>query len=132
MKIAVLIARILLGLIFLVFGLNFFFPQILHVTPPPMSKEATAFSMGLFGSGYFFPFLKVIEIVSGLFLLINRYTAFFLLMLLPISVNIFLFHTILVPSGIPVGITVLVLNIFLCIAYIKYYAGVFTAKPKVG
>ncbi|GAA4098611.1 DoxX family membrane protein [Mucilaginibacter panaciglaebae] len=132
MKIAALIARILLGLIFVVFGLNFFFPQVLHMTSPPMSKEATAFSMGLWGSGYFFQFLKVIEILSGLFLLINRYTAFFLLVLLPISVNVFLFHTILAPSGIPVGATILVLNLFLCIAHIKYYTGVFTAKPKVG
>jgi len=131
MKIAALIARVLLGLIFLVFGLNFFF-QFLHMAQPPMSKEAAAFSGGLWGSGYFFQYMKVIEIVSGLFLLINRYTAFFLLMLLPISLNVFLFHTILVPSGAPLGIAVLVLNIFLCIAYIKYYTSVFTAKPKVG
>lgn len=131
MKIAVLIARILLGLIFLVFGLNFFF-QFLHMAQPPMSKEAAAFSGGLWGSGYFFQYMKVIEIVSGLFLLINRYTAFFLLMLLPISLNVFLFHSILAPSGMPLGITVLALNVFLCIAHIKYYTSVFTAKPKIG
>lgn len=130
MKIAVLIARILLGLIFVIFGLNFFF-QFLPMKQPPMSKEATAFSMGLFGSGYFFPFLKVIETISGLFLVINRYTAFFLLVLLPISLNIALFHTILVPSGAPMGVGILVLNIFLCIAYIKYYKTVFTAKPTI-
>lgn len=131
MKIAVLIARILLGLIFLIFGLNFFFPQVLHMPQPVMSKEATAFAGGLWGSGYFFQYMKVIEIVSGLFLLLNRYTAFFLLVLLPISVNVFLFHTMLAPAGIPVGVAVLVLNIFLCIAYIKYYKSVFTAKPTV-
>jgi putative oxidoreductase len=131
MKVAVLIARILLGLIFVIFGLNFFFPQVLHMTPPPMSKEAMAFSGGLWGSGYFFQYMKVIEIVSGLFLLLNRYTAFFLLVLLPISVNVFLFHTILAPMGAPMGIAVLVLNVFLCIGYIKYYKSVFTAKPTV-
>jgi len=131
MKIAVLIARVLLGLIFLIFGLNFFFPQVLHMPQPVMSKEATAFAGGLWGSGYFFQYMKVIEIVSGLFLLLNRYTAFFLLVLLPISVNVFLFHTMLAPAGIPVGVAVLVLNIFLCIAYIKYYKSVFTAKPTV-
>ncbi len=81
MKVAVLIARILLGLIFVVFGLNFFFPQVLHMASPPMGKEAMAFSGGLWGSGYFFQYMKVIEILSGLFLLFNRYTAFFLLML---------------------------------------------------
>jgi len=130
MKIAALIARILLGLIFVVFGLNFFLQ--FYMPKQVLSKEATAFSMGLFGSGYFFPFLKVLEILSGLFLLINRYTAFFLLVLLPISVNIFLFHSILAPAGAPVAVVIVVLNIFLCVAYIKYYAAVFTAKPKVG
>lgn len=131
MKIAVLIARILLGLIFVVFGLNFFFPQVLHMAQPPMSATATAFSGGLWGSGYFFQYMKVIEIVSGLFLLLNRYTAFFLLVLLPISFNIFLFHSILAPAGVPVGVAVIVLNVFLCIGYIKYYTSVFTAKPTV-
>lgn len=130
MKVAVLIARTLLGLIFLVFGLNFFF-HFIPMTPPPMSKEATAFSGGLFGSGYFFQYLKTIEIVSGLFLLINRFTAFFLLVLLPISVNIALYHTILAPAGAPMGIGIIVLNVFLCFAYIKYYKSVFTLKPTV-
>jgi putative oxidoreductase len=130
MKIAVLIARTLLGLIFVVFGVNFFY-HFLPMAQPAMSPAASAFSGGLFGSGYFFQYMKVLEIVSGLFLLINRYTAFFLLVLLPISLNIFLFHTILVPSGMPIGISIIILNVFLCIAYIKYYKSVFTAVPTV-
>jgi putative oxidoreductase len=130
MKIAVLIARVLLGLIFLVFGINFFH-DFMHIKPPAMSPAAMAFSGGLFGSGYFFQFLKVIEITSGLFLLLNRFTAFFLLVLLPITVNIFLFHFMLAPYGIPTGATVLVLNLFLCMGYRKYYASVFTVAPKV-
>jgi putative oxidoreductase len=130
MKTTVLIARILLGLIFVVFGINFFYP-FLPMTPPKMSPEASAFSGGLWGSGYFFQYMKAIEIVSGLFLLLNRYTAFFLLALLPISLNVFLFHAILVPAGVPVGTAVIVLNLFLCYAYRKYYASVFTATPTV-
>lgn len=132
MKIAVLIARVLLGLIFLVFGLNFFFHfSFLNMPQPAMSKEATAFSGGLWGSGYFFQYMKVIEIISGFFLLINRFTAFFVLVLLPISVNIFLFHAILAPAGLPVGAAVIVLELFLCVAYLKYYKSVFTAVPTV-
>jgi putative oxidoreductase len=130
MKIAVLIARILLGLIFVVFGLNFFF-HFIPMTPPPMSKEAEAFSGGLFGSGYFFQYMKVLEIAAGLFLLINRFTAFFLLVLLPISLNIFLYHAILAPAGVPMGAGIIVLNVFLCIAYFKYYKSVFTLAPTV-
>jgi len=130
MKTATLIARVLLGLIFLLFGLNFFFPFI-PMAQPKMSEAATAFSGGLFGSGYFFQYMKVLEILSGLALLVNRLTAFFLLVLLPISTNIFLFHAILAPAGVPIGAGVILLNLFLCIAYFKYYKQVFTIAPKI-
>lgn len=130
MKTAVLIARTLLGLIFVVFGINFFHP-FLPFPVPKMSPTALAFSGGLYGSGYFFPFLKCVEIISGLFLLINRYTAFFSLVLFPISLNIFLFHAILAPYGVPVGSLVIILNLFLGYAYRKYYSSVFTSSPVV-
>jgi putative oxidoreductase len=130
MKIAVLIARILLGLIFVVFGLNFFF-HFLPMTPPPMSEKAQAFSGGLYGSGYFFQYMKVIEISSGLAILFNRYTAFFLLILFPVSVNIFLFHAILLPSGLTVAGPLIILHLFLAFAYRKYYSSIFTAVPTV-
>jgi putative oxidoreductase len=122
MKIAVIIARTLLGLIFLVFGLNFF----LHFIPmAPATGKAGAFTGGLMGSGYFFQFMKVIEVVSGLFLIIN------LLLLLPITVNIFLFHAFLEPSGLPLGGLMLVLHLFLGFAYGRYYKPVFTGQPAL-
>jgi putative oxidoreductase len=130
MKIAITIARILLGLIYLVFGLNFFF-QFLHMPQPTLSKEAVGFETGLFGAGYFFPFMKVVEILSGIALIVNRYTAFFALIIFPVTLNIFLFHTILAPAGAPLAIVLLVLNLFLGYAYRKYYTTVFTAVPKV-
>jgi putative oxidoreductase len=129
MKITVIITRTLLGLIFLVFGLNFFLHFIAMASPPP--GKAGAFEGGLFGSGYFFPFMKVIEIVSGLFLIINRYTAFFLLLLFPVTVNIFLFHAFLEPSGLPLGCLMLALHLFLGFAYGKYYTQVFTSQPAL-
>jgi hypothetical protein len=120
----------LLGLIFVVFGLNFFF-QFLHMAQPPMPEKAQAFSGGLYGSGYFFQYMKVIEIASGLAILFNRYTAFFLLILFPVSVNIFLFHTILAPAGVPLALAIIVLHLFLGFAYRKYYSSLFTAVPTV-
>ena len=129
MKIAVLIARVLLGLIFIVFGLNFFFHFSFMPSPAPMSEKAKAFSGGLYGSGYFFQYMKVIEILSGLAILVNRYTAFFLLILFPVSVNIFLFHAILLPTGLPVAVPIILLHLFLGFAYRKYYASIFTAQP---
>jgi putative oxidoreductase len=129
MKIAVIITRTILGLIFLVFGLNFFLHFIPNPPPPP--GKAGAFEAGLFGAGYFFPVMKVIETVSGLFLIINRYTAFFLLILFPITVNIFLFHAFLVPSGLPMAGSMLLLHLFLGYAYFYYYRPIFTNKPVV-
>lgn len=131
MKIAVLIARILLGLIFIVFGLNFFLHFSFMPAPAPMSEKAQAFSGGLYGSGYFFQYMKVIEILSGVAILVNRYTAFFLLILFPVSVNIFLFHAILLPTGLPVAAPIILLHLFLGFAYRKYYSSIFTAIPTV-
>jgi putative oxidoreductase len=128
MKIAVLITRSLLGLIFLVFGLNFFF-HFIPMTAGPMPPKAGAFMGGLMGTGYFFQYMKVIEIICGL--LINRFTAFFLLILFPITLNIFLFHAILEPSAIAMGVGILVLHLFLAYAYRRYYTVFFTAEPTV-
>ena len=129
MKIAVLIARILLGLIYVVFGLNFFLHFI--PMPAPTKDAAGAFEGGLFGAGYFFPFMKVIEILSGVFLLINKYTALFVLIIFPVTLNIFLFHAFLDPSGIPMGGIMILINLFLGYAYRKYYTSIFTASPTV-
>jgi len=129
MKIAVLIIRTLLGLLYFVFGLNFFF-HFIPMSAGPTGAGAT-FMGGLMATGYFFPLLKVVETISGLFLIVNKYTAFFLVLLFPISLNIFLFHTILEPSGMPMGVGIIVLNLFLGYAYRKYYAGVFTMSPTL-
>ncbi|HEY4323815.1 MAG TPA: hypothetical protein VGN20_07505 [Mucilaginibacter sp.] len=75
--------------------------------------------------------MKVIEVLSGLFLLINRYTAFFLLLLFPITLNICLFHAFLAPPGIPLGTLMLLIHLFLGYAYFKYYSPIFTSNPVV-
>src|SRR6266436_2343571 len=63
-------ARLFLGLVFTVFGLNFF----LHFLPSPTpAPRAAAFAGALFGSGYFFPLLKTTEVVAGLLLLTGRF-----------------------------------------------------------
>lgn len=126
MKIAVLITRSLLGLVFLVFGINFF----LHFIPnQAMPTPASDFAGSLIKTGYIFPCIKVIEITCGLFLLINKYTAFFLLVIFPITLNIFLFHAFLAPSGLAMAGPMLLINLFLGYAYRDYYSGLFTASP---
>lgn len=119
------VARVLLGLVFFVFGLNFF----LHFIPqPPPPPAAASFAGALFASGYFFVMLKVIEVVSGALLLSNRFVPLVLTVLAPIVVNIFAFHLFLEPSGLPVAIFVVALEIYLAWAYRDAYRSVLVAK----
>jgi putative oxidoreductase len=130
-NIPVLIARILLGLIFFVFGLNFFF----HFIPqgPAPTGTAGAFLGGLFQSGYLFPLIKVIEVISGALLLFGRYIPLVLVVLMPISINILLFHTILEPGGMPITISLLIIicQLYLAWVYRNYYTQLFIAKAAL-
>ncbi len=129
MRIAALISRILLGFIYLVFGLDYF----LHFIPyqPLHTGNAGAFIAGLKGTGYFYPMLKVIQIVGGACLMANLYAPFWAVVVFPISLNVLLFHTVLVPSGWLMGVTLIVPNLLLGYAYRKYYNGMFTMKAFV-
>lgn len=129
MKAATLICRIILGLIYLVFGLDYY----LHFIPyqPNHTGAAAEFKNGLMAAGYLYPMMKSIQIVGGISLLINRYAPFSAVALFPISVNVFLFHTILVPSGWFMGVLLIVPNIFLGYAWRKYYRGMFVKKAEV-
>jgi len=129
MKTTVLICRILLGIIYLVFGLDYF----LHFIPYKSVHVGAAkeFKDGLMAAGYFYPMQKTVQILGGLSLLFNRYPAFFAICLFPISLNVFLFHTLLDPSGWYMGTLLLVPNLLLGVGYWKYYAAIFTAKPTV-
>ena len=129
MKTVITISRIILGFIYLVFGLDYFF----HFIPyePNHTGKVAAFKAALMSVGYFYPMIKSIQIVGGLSLLLNRYAPFFAVVLFPISVNVFLYHTILVPSGWLMGVLLIVPNLFLGYAYRNYYRGMFVRKPLV-
>jgi putative oxidoreductase len=105
MKITVVIARFLLGLIFLTFGLNGF----LHFIPSsPPSGTAGQFIGALFVSHYLVV-VFLLQIVGAILLLINRYVPLALTLLAPIIVNILLVHTLMAPSGLPLALLVTVL-----------------------
>ena len=129
MKITVLISRLILGFLYLVFGLDYF----LHFIPyQPLHTGVTgAFVAGLKGVGYFYPMIKTIQILAGLSLLLNRYPAFAAVVVFPISLNVLLFHTILVPSGWYMGFLLFIPNLLLGYGYRKYYSGMFTKAPVV-
>ena len=120
-----LIARIILGLIFFVFGLNGFFN---FITPPPMSEEAGAFLGALAATGYFFPVLKIFEILSGAMLLSGRFVPLALLFLAPIVLQIVLFHAFLDPGGLALPILIVILELYLgLVAYRSSFCKVLSA-----
>lgn len=122
-------ARVLLGLIFLVFGLNFFF-QFLP-TPPQTGGAAESFTNGLFLSGYFFTFLKAIEIILGIALLTGAFVPLALVILMPITINIFLFHAFLTDNPL-MSVVILALNVYVSWAYRDYYKPLLKPKAFAG
>jgi len=123
MKIVVLIARVLLGLVFIVFGSNAF----LHfIHQPPPQGQAGAFVGAMFMSGYFYA-VAVLQIVGGLILLSGRYVALGLLVLGPVIVNILLFHIFLEHTGLPIAIVVSFLALLVLLGHRDRFAPIF--KP---
>jgi putative oxidoreductase len=127
MKITTVIARFLLGLIFLVFGLNGF----LHFIPsPPPSGIAGQFAGALFASNYLVV-VFLLQIVSAILLLLNRYVPLALTLLAPIIVNILLFHILMAPSGLPLAIVVTVLWIVVFLSVRSAFAGLVQQRVAV-
>src|ERR1700731_3233339 len=125
MKIIIAIARFLLGLIFLVFGLNGF----LHFIPsPPLSGVAGQFVGALFVSDYLVV-VFLLQIVSAILLLINRYVPLALTLLAPIIVNILLIHILMLPSGLPLALVVTVLWIVVFLSVRSAFYGLL--QPRV-
>src|SRR5258705_10344423 len=99
MKTAAAIARFVLGLVFVVFGLNGF----LNFMPMgPVPALAGKFAGALVQSHYMAVVMKL-EIVSGLFLLTNSYVLLATTFVAPIIVNILLFHIFMAPAGLPIA-----------------------------
>jgi putative oxidoreductase len=124
MKIATIIARSLLGLLFLVFGLNGF----LHFIPmPPPTGLAGQYMGALFVSHYLVA-VFLLQVAGGVLLLINRFVPIGLVLLGPVIVNILLFHSLMAPEGLPLALVVLVLWLVTFFSVRRAFAGVFAAK----
>ncbi len=115
MKIAMIIVRTLMGLLFLFASITFLGGLI---APPPMADgPMKMFNEGLAASGYFFGLLKITELVCGILLVIGRFVPLALVILSPIIVNIFFVHLYLDRTGLPVAIFLVLANIFLAYWY---------------
>lgn len=119
-------ARILLGVIFFVFGLNGFFH---FMELPPMPQPAKDFLGALVSSGYFFPMLSAVQTIGGIFLLTGYYVPLGLVILAPVVVNILLFHIFLDPAGLALAIVVFVLELYLgLVAYRSAFGKILVGK----
>jgi uncharacterized membrane protein YphA (DoxX/SURF4 family) len=121
------VARILLGLVFFVFGLNGF----LNFIPQP--KEALPeLIIVMIKSGYMFPLIAGTQVVVGALLLLNRFVPLALALIAPVIVNIFAFHLFLVPQGMVIAIVVSLLEIYLAWSYRKSFLPMLAARATPG
>ena len=125
MKIVTLIARFLLGFMFVVFGLNgflHFIPQ-----PPPPAGLATQYLTVLSMSHYMVP-VFALQLVGGVLLLANRFVPLALVLLGPVIVNILLYHALMAPAAAPPAVIALVLWGVVFWSVRSAFAGIFAAK----
>jgi len=124
MKIAVLIARILLGLIFVIFGANGFL-HFIPSTPPPGAAGQFA---GLLFTTHYYVVVFALQFIGGLLLLVGRFIPLGLVILAPIIVNILLFHIHMNPSGIGPGLLATILWFVVFAAHRESFRGILSAN----
>jgi putative oxidoreductase len=125
MKIVTLIARLLLGLAFVVFGLNGFL-NFLSMGPMPTGL-AGQFMGALFLSHYYWV-IAALQILGGALLLLNRFVPLGLVLLGPVIVNILLYHVFLNPAGIGLAIVVTILWFIVFYSNRQYFSGIFVQR----
>src|ERR1700687_3276173 len=125
MKIVTLIAHILLGLVFLVFGLNGFL-NFLNTGPAPTGL-AGQFLGALILSHYYWV-VAALQIAGGALLLVNRFVPLALVLLGPIIVNIILYHVFLNLTGVALAIVVVVLWLIVFYGHRQYFSGLFVQR----
>jgi uncharacterized membrane protein YphA (DoxX/SURF4 family) len=123
MKVATIIARVLLGLVFVVFGSNAF---LQFMPMPEMTGRPAQFIGALAATGYL-QAIAALQVIGGALLLIGKFVPLGLTLLGPIVVNIVLYHLFLDTSGMPVAIVVALLEAFLIWRYWPAFAGILRA-----
>jgi putative oxidoreductase len=127
MKITALISRILLGLLFLVFGLNGF----LHFIPMPAPSGLAGQYMGALFLSHYLVFVFAVQVVGGALLLANRFVPLALTLLGPILVNILLFHSLMASEGLPMAVFATALWAILFSRVRRAFIGVFVQSVQV-
>ena len=126
MKIAVIPARILLGLLFLTFGLNGF----LHFLPMKPPAGLAGQYIGALYMSHYLTVVFAVQLIGGVLLLANRFVPLALILLGPIIVNILLFHSLMAPEGLPLALFATILWGIVFTGFHKAFAGVFAARAQ--
>lgn len=124
MKIAFTAARILLGLLFTVFGLNGF----LHFIPMQPPTGLAGQYMGALFVSHYLVVVFLLQLAGGLLLLANRFVPLALLLLGPVLVNIVLFHALLAPAGLPLAVVATLLWLVIFSGVRQAFTGVFAQR----
>jgi putative oxidoreductase len=126
MKIAVMIIRILVGLLLIMGSITFFFN--LMKEQPKFEGGMKLFFDGIVASVYLMPVVKAIELLCGIAFVSGRFVPLATVVIFPITLNIVLVHGFLDPKGLPAGLVLLLANLFLAYAYRKNYEPMLAAK----
>ncbi len=124
MRIAALIARYLLGIMFFVFGLNGF----LHFIPQPPPTGLALEYFTAMSTSHIMSAVFLIQLIGGILLLANRFVPIALVLLGPVIVNILLYHITMAPAGIPPGLVAFILWLVVFYSVRSAFAGVFAAR----
>jgi len=122
------ISRLLLGLIFTVFGLNGF----LHFIHMPLPTGVAGQFLGAMFVSHYLVAVFGVQLAGGVLLLVNRYVAIALTILGPVIVNIVLFHALMEPSGLPLALVTVVLWSLVFVSIRTAFAGIFAARTVMG
>ena len=127
MKTAIVISRFILGLGFVVFGLNILHPFLPQ--PPIPDGSLPARFMGVMAPSHWMALAGLFQVFGGVFVLLGRTAPIGLTLLGPVLVNILAFHILLMGgAGIAPGLVFSVLELFLIYSYRSYFAPIFTIK----
>ena len=118
MKIAIIVVRILMGLMFLFASIVVLFNLMPH---PEMKGNAKLFMDGITATGYFMTLLKTTELVCGLAFVVGRFVPLATVVIFPITLNILFYHVFVAPEGLPVAIPLMLGNLFLAYACRRNY-----------
>src|SRR5580704_10887695 len=126
MKIASIVARYLLGLIFTVFALNGF---LNFIPQPPLTNPLVIQFLTSVSASHFAAFFFAIQVLGGLLLLSGYFVPLALTLLAAELYNILAFHLTLAPASIPPALVASVLWILVFLQYRESFRGIFSAKP---